>query len=154
LIIIEPEDCEAWQMPEGLLLIGRLDPFAAQGFVDLLPQKFLPPRSRPVPGIFKQMAGTSVFKVYEGEAVKSERELKTGDAVKIPPQTPHSLENRTQDKCVVYWKFDGNVEEDFEKLKQTLSKLTFQAREKSGYKDLFEQHSRRRQEDAQVLGDY
>src|SRR3989338_11071665 len=60
LIMIEPEDCEAYKIPEGILLIGRADQFGSQGFVDIDPGKSLPPRSRSAPGTLKQMAGESV----------------------------------------------------------------------------------------------
>ena len=155
MVMIEAEDCDAWQMPEGLLLIGRLDPFAAQGFVDLLPNKSLPPRSRPAPGIVRQMAGKSVFRVFDGEQVKEEKELRTGDQISVPAGTPYSLENKTNEKCVLYWRFDGDVTEAFEKLKKSLPKIPFQAREKSGYKGLFESHQKRREdEDAKIQGEY
>lgn len=155
MIIIETEDCDAWQMQEGLLLIGRSDQFVSQGFVDINPKATLPKKSRPVEGVFKQMAGSSVFRVYEGDAVKEEKTLKTGDVIKVPANAPYSIENPAEGKCVVYWKFDGDVHEIFEQLKKQLPKAPTEMREKSGYKELFAEHQKRRQdEDAHIEGNY
>ena len=141
MIMIEPEDCEAYKMPEGVLLIGRADQFASQGFVDIDPGKTLPPRSRSAPGSLKQMAGESIVTISGEQKI-----LKTGDSIPIPLGTEYSIQNPTQGKCVVYWKFSGDVSEVFLKMMKELPKLPFQAREKSGYKDMFEDHKKRQEE--------
>lgn len=146
LVVIEVEDCDAWQMPEGTLLIGRLDPFVAQGFMDILPGKILPEQSMPVPGAFKQMAGSSVVIVFEGDNEKEKKEVKAGEVFKIPANTEYSIENPTQEKSVVYWRFDGDITEQMEQLKSTLPKIPFQARDASGYVELFEEYQRRNEE--------
>jgi quercetin dioxygenase-like cupin family protein len=146
MVVIEPEDCEAYSMPEGTLLIGRSDAFASMGFVDLNPGASLPRRSFPASGLFRQISGSSVVRIYREEEVKTERELKAGDSIEVPANSSHSIENTGSGKCLVYWKFMGDVSETFESLRKELPRLPERARKKSGYKELFEEHQKRMEE--------
>lgn len=150
LIVIEPEDCEAYQIPEGVLLIGRSDPLTSMGFVDILPGKALPPVSRTLPGFFKQFAGKSLFKVHGSPFM--EKELAEGQTIEVPANTEYSIENRGG-KSLVFWKFEGDVSDVFEKLRKELPKVQFTKRDKAGYKELFEVYQRRREE-AHIEGHY
>ncbi|MBI4021039.1 MAG: hypothetical protein HY369_02245 [Candidatus Aenigmarchaeota archaeon] len=154
MIEIEAEDCDYYQMPEGLLLVGRCDPFASQGFLDLNPNATLPKRARQAPGMFKQMAGSSVIRIEEA-GKEREQTLQTGDKVTIPANAGYTITNPSVGKCVLSWKFTGDVQEAFTQLRKQLPLVTPPAREKSGYKELFAEHMKRRQDaDAQIHGNY
>ena len=146
LIMIEPEDCQAYQMPEGLLLIGRSDPFVSQGFFDISPEMTVPKRSRPVDGLFKQITGKAILKVYDGSVVKEEKALEQGQSFRIEANQEYSIANPSQARSVVYWRFDGDITPILDKMRKELPALPEKARQKSGYKELFEEYQKRMQE--------
>lgn len=150
LIVIEPEDCEMYQLPEGFLLIGRNDPFVSMGFIDINSHAQTQKKSRPTQGILKQMAGTSIIVISDGSQEK-EQTLHTGDTLQIPAKKEYQIKNPGAGKSVLFWKFEGDASEVFEKLKKELPHIPFTAREKSGYKELFEQYQKRMEE---KQGDY
>ena len=55
LIVIEPEDCDSYQLPEGVLMVGRSDQFLSIGFMEVEPGRSLGKQVSPVPGIFSQV---------------------------------------------------------------------------------------------------
>lgn len=144
LVILEPEDCEYYQIPEGKLLIGRSDQFVSQGFVIIDEGKTIPKKAMAAPGTFKQIAGTCLVRTYDGDQVK-ETMLHTGNAMQIPENQEYDITSKSP-ACITYWRFDGDVYEHFTKTRERLSVVTPEAREKSGHKELFEEYQKRHEE--------
>jgi len=144
LILIEPEDCDAYAISQGILMVGRSDKFSTNGFIEINPLTTLPKEARPVPAMFRQVEGSSLFKGFIEGTVK-EKTLKSGEVVKLQPDTPYEIHNQTRGKSLLFWKFDGDLLEAFDKLRKDLPGIPFQPRKKSGRKDLFNEHMKRLQ---------
>ena len=143
MLILEPEDCDTYEMPEGKLLIGRCDQFVSQGFLDLNPGAKLE-QSMPVEGMFKQISGSSLITVADNEQI-----LEPGKQMQIPANTAYTI--AAQGRSIVAWKYDGDMVAKFTELRKRYPEIKEQTRKKSGYKELFDEYQKRFQDsDAHV----
>ena len=141
LFIIETEDCDVYKMSEGILLyIGRVDQFMSMGFIEVNVGLETDRRSRPAPGLLKQVEGSAKITIYENNKITEEKILKIGDSIDIDANREYSIKNISKENSLTFWKFRGDLSNFFEELKKKLEKVNVAARPKSGYKDLYKQH--------------
>ena len=140
IIDIELEDCDVYKTQEGILYIGRSDQFMSIGFIEIEPSKETTKRSRPVPGFLKQIEGSSTIKIYNGDKIEDEILLKKDESIKIEANKNYIIKCEGTERCMLFWKFSGDVTEAFENMKKSLQKIQIEARPKSGYKNLYEEH--------------
>lgn len=144
MVVIEPEDCEVYKLEGGFMLIGRIDPFVSQGFLDLEAGKQFLGGSFRAKGMLKQVTGES-----EAGLAGKPMPMKEGDTIQLPAGEGFSIRNSGSGRGVVYWRFDGDVVSELEKVRG--EPVPARKREASGYKELWEAYQQRMQE---KQGDY
>lgn len=106
----KPEKCDIYELPEGRIHIGKSDEKISLGYLELYPSKKLQKHNRPVNEELVQIKGESVITLFNNHSVE-EIKLTQGDYLKIPAKKFHIHENRSSDKSLTLWKFEGDIRE-------------------------------------------
>lgn len=108
---LKPEGCEEKVVPQGVIYLGPSDKNQSTGFLKLKPGQKLAKHNRPVEEKLKQISGSSVIELYDGKRILAEKVLKEGNELLIPANQYHIHKNPTNQECLTYWQFDGNITE-------------------------------------------
>ncbi len=146
LIMIEPEDCERYQLPDGNILhIGRYDHIESMGFLEVFPGKELK-WSAAASGFLKQSEGAANLTFTQGETKLNETNLESGQRLELEPNASFTVRNAGTVPSLTFFKYRGNVEQIFINFIKTLPHLPCEAREKNAYKNMYQQHTQVREE--------
>ena len=149
LIMIEPEDCERYQLADGNILhIGRYDHIESMGFLEVFPGKEVK-WAIPVAGFLKQTEGAANLTFLQGETKLNEAKLETGQRHELEPNAQFAIRNNGTIPSLTFFKYRGNAEQIFLDFTKSLPHLPYEAREKSAYKNMYQQHTQVRDEYAE-----
>jgi len=114
-------ECDAFKLPEGRIFIGPSDKKLSFGYLELASTKKLAKHNRPVDEELIQIEGESVMVLFDDKDSK-EIVLKKGDYLKIPANQFHIHENRSSSKSLTLWKFEGDIHEIIQNIKNSYPK--------------------------------
>ena len=116
---IKPENCEAKTLPQGIIYLGPSTLKQSIGFLKLLPGKQLAKHNRPVDEKLKQIKGSCVTELYDGNKLIQEVTLEEGDELIIPANQYHIHKNPFKNESLTYWQFDGDITEIIKSIKKS-----------------------------------
>ena len=122
------------------MYIARSDQFMSMGFIEIETGKESAKKNRPATGYFKQHEGSSIFRIFDKNGTIKETILKKDDVLKVEATHDYIIKNDGSENSLVFWKFNGDIQEIFENLRRSLEKISPKTRPKSGYKELYKQH--------------
>ncbi len=109
---------EIYKLPQGKIIISHSDKQLSIGILHLLPHQALDKHNRPVTEQLVQVLGISVMKLFDGETFLKEVTVHEGDTLIIPANQYHMHTNQTDDPSITLWKFEGDISEVIQKIKQ------------------------------------
>jgi len=108
-----------YQLPQGKILIGISNKNLSIGTLYLEPRKALDKHNRPVKEQLIQVFGTCVMKLFDGENILKEITLRENEVLTILANQFHQHTNPTGALSVTMWRFDGDITDVIEKIRQT-----------------------------------
>ena len=121
-IICRPEECEVYKLPQGRIFIGYSDKTLSAGYLELNPHQELPKHKRPVDEELIQIEGTSIVRIFRSHSV-GEVILPPAHTTIVPANRPHIHANRTDKKSLTYWRFDGDITEIINRIRESYPKI-------------------------------
>ncbi|MBS1266914.1 MAG: hypothetical protein MAG795_00883 [Candidatus Woesearchaeota archaeon] len=109
------EQCEAYELAQGRILIGPSDKEYSLGYLELNHKQKLSKHHRPAPEELIQISGKSRITIYKSHSI-TKYDLNPGDYIKIPANRKHVHENPTSEKSITLWKFEGDIKNIIEKI--------------------------------------
>ncbi len=114
---------EIYELPLGRIIFGHTDDNLTVGCLVLNPNQALPKHSRPVLEQLTQIFGTCSIKLFDGDTLEKEVVLREGDTIGIPADQIHIHSNPTKEKSVTLFKFEGDVSEQVDQIRNTFKKV-------------------------------
>jgi quercetin dioxygenase-like cupin family protein len=114
---------EIYKIPQGKLIISFCNENISIGLLELNPNQELQKHNRPVNEELVQIHGTSVMKLFDGDNMIKEITLKEGERLVIPANQFHIHSNKTENKSITLWKFEGNITEIIENIRNNFKKV-------------------------------
>jgi len=113
--IFKLSDCEIKDLPQGRIFLGPSSEEISFGYLELNPNQALSKHNRPVDEELIQINGESVITLFPEEKKIT---LNKGDYIKIPANKFHIHENKSSEKCLTLWKFEGDITEIINSIKK------------------------------------
>ena len=110
-------DCGCYELPQGKIYIGRSDNKLSVGYLELEPHTELDRHSRPVDEELTQIDGVSVIVLDDKEII-----LRKGEKLIIPANVKHIHENRSDEKSLTFWSFEGDITNIINKIRNKYSR--------------------------------
>jgi hypothetical protein len=115
---------EIYQLPQGKIVFSGTTKDLSTGALYLNPHQELPKHNRPVTEQLVQIVGTSIIKLFEhGDNLVDEITLNENDTLTIPSKQFHIHANPTNEISVTMWRFEGNISEVIQKIRDGNQKL-------------------------------
>ncbi len=114
---------EIYELPEGKILIGFSDEKLSLGLLVLNPGQALPKHDRPIKEQLVQVSGTSTIKMFNKESFLKDVVLNEGESLEMPSNQLHIHCNQTKEKSITMWKFESNIIEKIESIKNNYKRI-------------------------------
>ena len=114
---------EIYRLPQGSITVIHYDSNFSIGLLELNPNKKLPKHNRPADEELVQIFGTSTMKLFDGNNLVKEVVLKEGERLIIPANQFHVHSNPTNKKSITSWKFNGDIVNIIENIKQNFKQI-------------------------------
>jgi mannose-6-phosphate isomerase-like protein (cupin superfamily) len=114
---------EIYQLPQGKIVLSAIKKNLSTGVLYLNPRQKLQKHNRPVMEQLVQIAGTCVMKIFDGDNLVEEVTLQENDTLTIPANQFHIHSNLTDQISVTMWKFEGDILEVIQKIREENKKV-------------------------------
>lgn len=114
---------EIYKIPEGKITIVFSDKNKSIGLLELNPGQQLLKHNRPVNEELTQIYGSSTIKLFDDGGIIKETILGEGEKLIIPANQFHTHTNFSKERSITLWKFEGDIVEIIEKIKNSFKKL-------------------------------
>ena len=114
---------EIYQLPQGKIVINYSDKNLSIGLLQLNSHQALVKHNRPVIEQLVQVAGICVMKLFEGEKMVKEVTLHENEILTIPAHQYHMHTNPTDEISITMWKFEGDIREVLDKIRESNPKI-------------------------------
>jgi len=114
---------EIYELPQGKIIIGFCDENLSIGLLELNPNQALTKHNRPVTEELVQVYGTCTMKLFNNNKLVKEVTLNEGEELEIPANQFHVHSNPTNKKSITLWKFEGNIVDVIENIRNTFKKI-------------------------------
>ena len=114
---------EIYELPQGKIIITFCDENLSIGLLDLNPNQALAKHNRPVDEELVQIHGFCTMELFDGDKLVKEVTLNEGDKLVIPANQFHIHSNPTNGKSVTLWKFQGNIVDVIEDIRNSFKKI-------------------------------
>ena len=114
---------EIYELPLGRIIFGFSDEHLTVGLLTLNPGQALAKHSRPVREQLVQASGMCVMQLFEKDVLVKEVTLYERDRLEIPANQFHIHSNSSNERSITLFKFEGNVTEQVEKIRNTFKKV-------------------------------
>jgi mannose-6-phosphate isomerase-like protein (cupin superfamily) len=114
---------EVYQLPQGKIVFSCTTKNLSTGALYLNPQQELVKHNRPATEQLVQLAGTSSIELFDGETVVDEVTLNENETLTIPANQFHIHRNPTAEISVTMWKFEGDILEVIQKIRDSNQKI-------------------------------
>ncbi len=114
---------EIYKLPQGKIVFSCTTKDLNTGALYLNPHQELPKHNRPVSEQLVQVAGTSLMKLFDGDTLVNEVTLHENDTLTIPAKQFHMHTNPTDEVSVMMWKFEGDITQVIEGIRNNNQKL-------------------------------
>lgn len=108
---------EIYKLPQGRITIGISNKHLSVGILSLDPHQELLKHNRPVTEQLIQLGGSCVIKLFEKDKVVKEVTLNENETFNIPANQWHIHANFTDNSSVTMWKFEGDISEVIQKIR-------------------------------------
>lgn len=106
-----------YKLPQGQIVINVSNKDLSTGILFLNPHQELPKHKRPIAEQLIQLVGTCILKLFEEDKVIQEIILHENETLTIPANQFHKHINSTRNFSVTMWKFEGDVTEVIQKIR-------------------------------------
>lgn len=110
---------EIYKLPQGLITISHCDKQLSIGLLELNPGQALSRHNRPVDEELVQISGSCTMKMFRGEDLVKRVVLKERERLVILANQDHIHSNPTEERSITLWKFEGNVVDIIESIRQS-----------------------------------
>ena len=114
---------EIYKLPQGKIVFSCTTKDLNTGALYLNSHQALPKHKRPVAEQLVQVVGTCVMKLFDGDTLVNEVTLNENDTLTIPANQFHMHINPTNDISVTMWKFEGDISEIIQKIREENKKI-------------------------------
>ena len=114
---------EIYELPQGKTTISFCDENLSIGLLDLNPKQALAKHNRPVDEELVQIYGSCVMKLFDSDKLTKEVILNEGERLVIPANQFHIHSNSTGRKSITLWKFEGNIVDVIENIRNNFKKI-------------------------------
>mgnify|MGYP001588871260 CR=1 FL=1 len=114
---------EIYELPQGKITISFCDKNLSIGLLELSPNQALEKHNRPVDEELVQIHGSCVMKLFDGDKLVKEVPLNEGEKLEIPANQFHVHSNPTNGKSITLWKFEGNIVDVIENIRNSFKKI-------------------------------
>jgi quercetin dioxygenase-like cupin family protein len=114
---------EIYKLPQGKITVSFCDENLSIGLLDLNPRQALAKHNRPVNEELVQICGSCVIKVFDGDRRLKKVVLSEGEKLVIPAHQFHIHSNPTDRKSITLWKFEGNIVDVIENIRNSFEKI-------------------------------
>ncbi len=114
---------EVYNLPQGKIVFTYTSNELNIGALYLNPNQELAKHNRPVTEQLIQLVGTCVMKLYDGEKLINEVLVHENETLTIPANQYHVHSNPTDKLSVTAWKFEGDIAEVLQKIRDTSEKV-------------------------------
>ena len=113
------DNCEAINLPRGVIYLGPSDKSQSIGFLKLNPGQKLARHNRPVDEKLKQISGDCIIELYDKDRLLQEKELRQEEELIISANQYHVHKNPTSKESLTYWQFDGDITKIIENIRKS-----------------------------------
>ncbi len=114
---------EIYKLPQGKIIIGFCDENLSIGLLELKAGQELSKHSRPVAEELVQIHGACVVKLSEDDKLVRKVTLNEYEKLLIPAGQSHIHSNPTKGKSITLWKFEGDVVDVIENIRNGSKKI-------------------------------
>lgn len=114
---------EIYKLPQGKIVFSCTTKDLNTGVLYLDPHQELAKHKRPVPEQLAQIVGICVVKIFDGENLMREVALNENNTLTIPANQFHAHTNPTDALSVTMWKFEGDISEEIQKIREGNDKI-------------------------------
>ena len=114
---------EIYQLPQGKITIISYDKNSSTGLLELNPNQALEKHNRPVDEELVQIQGSCIMKLFSDGKLVKEVILNEGEKLIIPANQYHIHSNSSNGKSITLWKFEGNIVDVIENIRNSFKKI-------------------------------
>ncbi|SRR6266480_646982 len=114
---------EIYKLPQGKITISISNKDVSIGTLYLNPRQEYVKHNRPVTEQLVQLVGSCVMKLFEGDTVVQEVTLHENKTLTIPANQFHMHTNPTDNISITMWKFEGDITEVIQKIRESNEKI-------------------------------
>lgn len=114
---------ELYKLRQGKIVFTYTSKNLNTGSLYLNPHQELAKHNRPVTEQLVQFVGTCVMKLFDGDTLVKEVTLHENETLTIPANQFHMHTNPTDDISVTMWKFEGDISEVLQMIRNDNEKL-------------------------------
>ena len=114
---------EIYELPQGKITICFCDETISIGLLELNPNQELPKHNRSVMEELVQVYGSCVMKIFQKDKIAQEVRLTEGKKLEIPANVFHMHSNPTNEKSITLWKFEGNIVDVIENIRNNSKRI-------------------------------
>jgi mannose-6-phosphate isomerase-like protein (cupin superfamily) len=114
---------ELYKLPQGKIVFAQSSKELNIGALYLNPQQALAKHNRSVTEQLIQVVGSCVMKLFDGDTLVKEVTLHENDTLTIPANQFHMHTNPTDQLSVTIWKFEGDISEVLQGIRDNNKKL-------------------------------
>jgi len=115
---------DIYQLPQGKITIGSCNEKLSIGLLELDVGQALAKHNRPVDEELIQIHGSCVMKLLEGNKFVKEVTLNEGEKLVIPKNQFHVHSNSSSEKSITLWKFEGDIVDVIENIRNSFKKIS------------------------------
>ena len=110
---------EAYQLPQGQMIIGHADEATSVGLLRLEAGQALAKHNRPVKEELYQLEGRCVVELFQEDNQVEPVVMNPGDRLEIPAGQFHIHANPYDVPGAAFWKFEGDIIPIIEQIRQS-----------------------------------